>query len=329
MDLRVALADHEDMDRRTALLFGALGFVWGIPYLLIKVSVEELDPAVLVLARTAIAALLLVPIAIAKGALRPVLRHWKVVTVYAVIEIAIPWVLLGHAEEQLPSATTGLLIAATPLMGVILAFVTGRSERLGRQGWAGLLLGLAGVAALVGLDVSGSNLDAVLMVLGVVVGYAAGPLLISRHLQDAPGLGVIAASVAIVAVAYVPIVLLGPGLPAQVPSGEVIASVVVLGLVCTAAAFVMLFALVGRIGPVRATAITYVNPAVAILMGVAFLGERVTPWTLVGFGLVLAGSVLITRQPAAVDDDLDAVPVEPPVELAAPDVPRERVPAAA
>ncbi len=311
------------MDRRAALLFLGLGFAWGIPYLLIKVSVEELDPAVLVLARTWVAALVLVPIALARGVLRPVLRRWKLVAVYAVIEIAIPWVLLGHAEEELPSATTGLLIAATPLVGVLLAFATGRSERLGRKGWAGLLLGLAGVAALVGLDVAGSSLDAVLMLLVVATGYAVGPMLIDRRMAGESGLGVITLSVAMVAVLYVPVVLIGPGLPSAMPSGEVVASVVVLGLVCTAAAFVMLFALVGLIGPVRATAITYLNPAVAIAVGAIFLSERITTWTLVGFGLVLAGSFLITRgtaapEPVEVSSD-DAAALDSPVGLAASD----------
>lgn len=320
MDLQVVAVDDVGMDRRAALLFVGLGFVWGIPYLLIKVSVEELDPAVLVLARTAIAALVLVPIAAARGVLGPVLKHWKIVAAYAVIEIAIPWVLLGHAEETLPSATTGLLIAATPLVGVGLAFATGRSEHLGASGWAGLLLGIAGVGALVGLDVQGSDRLAVLMILVVAIGYATGPLMISRTaMKDASGLGVIAVSVAMVAIAYVPIVAFGPGFPTAMPSDEVIASVVVLGLVCTAAAFVMLFALVGLIGPVRATAITYLNPAVAIVAGAVFLSETITTWTLVGFGLVIAGSVLITRQPARVEGEFDAIPVEPPVELGASD----------
>lgn len=318
MDLRVVVADHVRMDRRAALLFVALGFVWGIPYLLIKVSVEELDPAVLVLARTAIAALVLVPIAAARGVLGPVMRHWKLVAAYAVIEIAIPWVLLGHAEQTLPSATTGLLIAATPLVGVGLAFATGRSEQLGASGWAGLFLGIAGVAALVGLDVQGSDRLAVLMLLVVAIGYATGPAMISRSaMKDLSGLGVIAVSVAMVAIAYVPIVAVGPGFPTAMPSDEVIASVVVLGLVCTAAAFVMLFALVNLIGPVRATAITYLNPAVAIVAGAVFLSEEITTWTLIGFGLVIAGSFLITRQPAGDGVDVEAVAVEPPVELGA------------
>jgi drug/metabolite transporter (DMT)-like permease len=285
------------MDRRAGLLFVALGFAWGIPYLLIKVSVEEVSPAFLVLGRTVVAAALLLPIALARGELFPVLRRWRPLLAYAIIEVSIPWILLGTAEQQLPSSTTGLLIAAVPLASVGIAFVTGRAERLGTMGWAGLLTGLAGVAALVGLDIDTSHLGAVGEMLVVVVGYAVGPALLVRYLSDESGIAVVAVSISIAALVYVPVVLLGGGLPDAVPSTKVVASIVVLGVVCTAGAFVMLFALVGLIGAVRATAITYINPAVAILVGALFLHERVTVWTGVGFGLVLLGSVLITRRP--------------------------------
>ncbi|MEN0015745.1 MAG: DMT family transporter, partial [Solirubrobacteraceae bacterium] len=247
------------MDRRAGLLFVALGFAWGIPYLLIKVSVEEVSPAFLVLARTALAVLLLLPIAHARGQLVPVLRRWRVLLAYAIIEVAIPWILLGNAEQHLPSSTTGLLIAAVPLAGVVVALVSGSGERLGTAGWVGLVAGLAGVAALVGFDIDTSDLGSVLEVFVVVAGYAIGPAILARYLSDEPGIAVVAVSLSIVAVVYLPLVVLGGGLPAAVPSTKVIASIVVLAVVCTAGAFVMLFSLVGLIGAVRATAITYVN----------------------------------------------------------------------
>jgi drug/metabolite transporter (DMT)-like permease len=286
------------MTRRAAVLFLALGLAWGIPYLLIKIAVEELEPATLVLARTALAAVLLLPIALARDAVRPVLRRWRPVAAYAVIEIAVPWLFLNRAEQELPSSTTGLLIAAVPIVGVGVALAGGRAERLGAAGWLGLLIGFAGVAALVGLDVGGSDLLAVLEVGVVVVGYALGPAILARWLGDLPGLGVVAVSITMTALLYVPFVLLTEGVPAAVPSGSALFSVVVLALVCTALAFLMLFALVGEIGPVRATAITYLNPAVAILAGALVLDEQVTRWTLLGFGLVLLGSFLVTRPPA-------------------------------
>ncbi len=261
------------MSRRAAALFLALGVVWGIPYLLIKVAVDELSPAQIVLARTGIAALILLPLALAQGAVRPVLRHWRWLLVFAIVEIAIPWVFLGSAETRLPSSTTGLLVAAVPLAGVAIAFATGHAERLTRVAWLGLLLGIVGVVSLVGFDVGGSDLGAVAAVGVVVVGYAAGPAILSRPLQGLPGIGIMASALTVTALVYVPVVLLTDGVPTTLPSGNVVASVVTLGVVCTAAAFMLLFALVGEVGPVRATTITYLNPAVAVIAGAVVLGE--------------------------------------------------------
>jgi drug/metabolite transporter (DMT)-like permease len=285
------------MSRRALALFLGLGVAWGIPYLLIKVSVEDLSPAELVLGRTALAVLLLLPIAVARGAVLPVLREWRPLLAYSVVEIAIPWVALGSAETRLPSSTTALLIAAVPLVGLAVAFLTGRAERLSSTQWLGLAVGVAGVAALVGLDVSGSDLGAVGEVAIVVVCYAVGPAILARTLAHLPGLGVVATSLTITALIYVPIVLIGDGVPGGLPRGRVVLSVVLLAMLCTAAAFLMLFALVGEVGPVRATTITYVNPAVAVLAGVIVLDEAFTVWTMVGFVLVVAGSFLVNRHP--------------------------------
>ncbi len=263
------------MSRRAASLFIALGVVWGIPYLLIKVAVDELSPAQIVLARTAIAAVILLPLALAQDAVRPVLQRWRWLLLFAVVEIAIPWVFLGSAETRLPSSTTGLLVAAVPLAGVLIAFATGHAERLTPLAWLGLVLGIVGVTAL--------------------VGFAAGPAILSRPLQGLPGIGIMASALTLTALAYVPVVLLTDGVPGPLPSADVVASVVTLGVVCTAAAFMLLFALVGEVGPVRATTITYLNPAVAVIAGALVLGEPVTVWTVVGFALVVTGSYLVNR----------------------------------
>lgn len=289
------------MSRRALLLFIGLGFAWGIPYLLIKVAVRELSPEQLVLARTALAAVLLLPLALARGAVTPVLAQWRPLLAYTVFEIAIPWVSLGNAEQRLPSSTTGLLIAAVPIVGVTLAFVTGRAERLSATAWLGLAVGIAGVAALVGLDVGGSDIAPLIELAITVCGYAIGPAILARYLGALPGIGVVATSLSLTALAYVPIVLVGDGVPTGLPSGEVIWSVVLLATICTGAAFLMLFALVGEIGPVRATTITYVNPAIAVAAGAIVLGEAVTVWTVVGFVLVVAGSYLVNRRPRAAE----------------------------
>jgi drug/metabolite transporter (DMT)-like permease len=280
-----------------------MSVVWGIPYLLIKVAVRHLDPVVLVCSRTAIATVVLLPLAMARGELRPVLARWRPLLAYTVAELAVPWVLLARAEERLPSSVSGLLVAAVPLVGAVVAFILGRrgrggADHLGRRGLAGLAVGLAGVAVLVGFDVSGTDVGSVGLVAVVVVGYALGPALLSRHLADLPVLGVVAASLAFCTLGYAPFAL--TSLPASLPPGRVIAAVVVLGVVCTALAFVLFFALIGEIGPVRATVITYVNPAVALVLGVAFLHEGFGVATAAGFVLILAGSVLATRRRQAI-----------------------------
>ncbi|MFB9376634.1 DMT family transporter [Kineococcus gynurae] len=290
------------MTRRAALLFALLSLAWGIPYLLIKVAGEELSPALLVLARTGVAALVLLPLVLLRradrAALPAVLRRWPVIALYAVVEIVVPWIFLTRAEQDLPSSTTAMLISAVPVVGVAIAALTGRAEQLGAPGWIGLALGTAGVAALVGLDVAGSSLGAVAEVAVVVVGYAIGPAILARKLSDLPGLPVMTVALGTAALGSVPLVALGGGLPATLPSTEVLVSVGVLAVVCTAFAFVAMFALVNEIGPVRGLAFVYVNPLVAVLAGAFLLGERVTVWTVAGFALVIAGSFLVTRRPA-------------------------------
>jgi drug/metabolite transporter (DMT)-like permease len=274
-------------------LFVALGLAWGIPYLLIKVAVDELNPLTLVLGRTALAAVLLLPIAIAKRAVRPVLGRWRPLLAYSVIEIVVPWLLLTRAEEHITSSLAGLLIAAVPFASVFVAIALGRRARLGPIGLGGLLVGFAGVAFLVGVDIGGSQLGAVGEMAVVVVCYATGAAILGRWMSDLPGIGVVALSVTIAALVYLPFAV--PARPSEIPSGKVILSVILLAVVCTAAAFLLLFALVGEIGPVRATTITYLNPVVAVIAGALVLDETITIWTVVGFGLVLTGCLGVAR----------------------------------
>lgn len=283
------------MSSRGIALFAAIGIIWGIPYLLIKVAVAELEPAMIVFARSAIAALVLLPIVLARRQLRPVLRRWRVLLVYTVVELVFPWFFLTVAEQRLPSSTTGLLIAAVPLVAVGVTYALGRRTPLAWWHWAGIATGMLGVGAIVGFDVAGTDLVGVLQLTIVVLGYAIGPALLAKWMGDLPGVGVSAASLGIAAIVYLPIVSLTGGWPTAIPSGPVIGSVLGLALVCSALGFIVFIALIGEVGPIGATATTYINPAVAVIAGVLVLGETVTVWTGVGFVLVLLGAALVTR----------------------------------
>jgi drug/metabolite transporter (DMT)-like permease len=280
------------MTRRGAILFASMCVIWGIPYLLIRVAVRELAPVTLVFLRTGIGALILTPVAAFRGELRPLLRHWRPVLAYTAVEVAIPWVLLARAETKLTSSLTGLLIAAVPLVGALIVTLTGDRERLGARRWLGLLVGIAGVAAIVGLNLGQIDVVALVEIGFVAVGYAVGPIILSRSLSDLPVYGVVAASLLLSALVYVPFA--AANWPSELPSAHVVESVLGLAIVCTALAFVVFFALIAEVGPVRATVITYINPAVAAVLGVTLLDEHLTTGMVGGFALVLVGCMLAT-----------------------------------
>jgi drug/metabolite transporter (DMT)-like permease len=291
------------MTRRGLILFALMSVMWGIPYLFIRIAVAEITPATLVLWRTAIAAAILVPIAIARVDLRAVFARWPWVVAFAAIEIAMPWVALGSAELHLSSSLTGLLIAGVPLVGSVFAHATGGTDRMTRLGLVGLLIGLAGVIGIVGSDFATTEPTALIQVALVVVCYAVGPAILARRLGGLPTVGVMAVSLALCALVYLPIAAVQ--LPSAVPPPTVLVAVLVLAVVCTAAAFLVFAALIDEIGPVRATVITYVNPAVAAVLGVLVLRETLTPAMTVGFALVIAGSTLATRRAPA---DTEPIP---------------------
>jgi drug/metabolite transporter (DMT)-like permease len=277
------------------LLFAAMSVIWGLPYLFIRIAVSDLSPVVLVFARTAIGALILLPVVVWRGELRGLFKSWGPLLAFAAVEIGIPWVMLAGAEQRITSSLAGLLVSAVPLVGVVIATSLGNREHLGGASLAGLLLGVVGVAAIVGLDLRASDWLALVEMGVVVVAYAVGPVIVSRYLNGLPSMAVIAVSLAACAIAYLPFAALQ--WPRSVPPTDTVVSVAVLAVVCTALAFVLFFALIAAIGPVRATVITYINPAVAALLGVTILRESFTFGMGVGFVLVIAGSVLATRRP--------------------------------
>lgn len=284
------------MTRRGWVLFAAMAVIWGVPYFFIRVAVKQLEPAVVVFGRTSLAAVVLLLVARRAGAIRPALAHWRPVLAFAILEMAIPWILLTTAEQHIASGLAALIISSVPIVGAVAAFVLGDRSALRVVRVVGIVTGLGGVVLLVGKDLSGDGAPpwwSVAAVLVVCVCYATAPFIITRKLEGVPSLGVISLSLAVVAVLYAPIAAWS--WPSTMPSGRVVLSVLALSLICTGLAFVVFFRLIDEIGPARATIITFVNPVVAIALGAVFLDEVITWATVAGFVLVLSGCWLATR----------------------------------
>jgi drug/metabolite transporter (DMT)-like permease len=281
------------MSRRGWLLFAAMGLIWGVPYLLIKVADEGVSVPVLVCTRVGIGAALLFPLAIRGGKLRQLNGHVRWLIAFTLVEIVGPFALLSNAEKHLPSSTSGLLVAAVPIFAALLAIATRSCDRLTVVRWIGLAIGLGGVAVLAGPGAGRGSALPVLQVLGTALGYAIGPLIANRKLADLPPVAVNAVCLGLAAVLYLPFAV--ATWPRHMPAVRVLGSLAGLAVICTAAAFLVFFRLIAEVGPARATVITYVNPAVAVALGVIVLGERLTPAIGVSFVLILGGSVLATR----------------------------------
>jgi drug/metabolite transporter (DMT)-like permease len=274
------------------VLFAAISVIWGMPYLFIKIGVKDLTPGFLAWSRVALAALVLLPLALRTGALRGLPLRWLVA--FAAVEIAIPFPLIGFGEQRISSSLAAILIAALPLVVAFFALRFDHAERPTPTRLVGMFVGLGGVVALVGIDIGarGAELLGAAAVLAATLGYAAGPLIVKRHLSGADPLGPVTAAMAIASIMLLPF---GIGdFPTEVPQTDTLVAIAVLGLVCSAAAFLLFFRLIAEVGPSRATVITYVNPIVALALGVAVLGESVTAGAIAGLLLILAGSWLAT-----------------------------------
>jgi drug/metabolite transporter (DMT)-like permease len=292
-------------DARAWILFAAMAVLWGVPYLFIKQAVDSYSPASVVAGRTLLGALLLLPFALRQKSLAPAFRKIWWVLAFGAIEMAGPFLLLGHAEQTLPSGLTGLLVATVPLFAALIAFTGGDRAVLGPARLIGLIVGFVGVGIIVagpGLAAGGTaGLIAIGEVLLVAICYATAPFIVARQLKDVPALGTITLSLAAVGVFYLPIALLTQH---EVPTAQSTISLIALAVLCTAVAFIVFFALIDRVGPARAPLFTYVNPVVAIILGAIVLGEQITPGLLIGFPLVIlgcwlaaTGGTIRTREP--------------------------------
>ncbi len=283
------------MTRRAWLAFSTISLLWGIPYLFIKIAINGgVTPLTLAWARVTLAAVVLLLLARRAGTLPSLRGRWKWLIAYAVAEIAIPFPLIAAGEVHIASSLAAITIATVPLIVTLLSLRFDHSERPTRSRALGLLVGFAGVVALVGIDVAGrsSELLGVAAVLVAAVGYAIGPMLIKHRMAGLDPRATMGASLAIAAALLTPLAALD--LPSRSPTAGAVASVVVLGLVCTAAAFVVFSVLILEAGTSRATVITYVNPVIALALGVALLGETPGLGAVGGLLMILAGSWLST-----------------------------------
>jgi drug/metabolite transporter (DMT)-like permease len=281
------------MTPRGWILFAAISVVWGVPYMFIKLAIDDgLSPGFVAWSRVALAALVLLPIAWRNGALRGLPLRW--LAAFALFEITIPFPLIAFGEQRVSSSLAAILIATVPLVIAFLALRFDRGEQPTRTRFVGMLVGLGGVVALVGIDIGGrgAELLGAAAVLGAAFGYACGPLIAKRHLTAVDPLGPVAGALGIASLLLLPFAIAGA--PAETPTDQAIVSVVVLGLVCTALAFLIFFRLIAEVGPSRASIITYVNPVVALALGVAILDESLTTGAVAGLLLILAGSWLST-----------------------------------
>ncbi len=275
--------------------FAALGLIWGVPYFFIKVSLQELSPLVVAFGRLTLGALVLLPIAWRRGALQPLGRHKAAIFAFALAEFVIPFSAISYGERWISSSVTGILIAMVPLSIALIQRFFGVHEHLGTWRILGLGLGFVGVAALLGFGTISGPLGwaGVGCMVVATLGYAIGPLIIQRHLKELDAFGPVAASLAVASmVLLIPAAL---NFPARMPSVPVLASMAILGLVCTALAMLLMFYLVSHAGASRSAVITYINPAVAALFGVFLLHERLGFGGILAFALILLGSWLATR----------------------------------
>jgi drug/metabolite transporter (DMT)-like permease len=277
------------------VVFAALGIIWGLPYFFIKVAVQEVSPFALAFVRVLLAALILMPIAWRRGALRSLAKHKAPIIAFGLIEFAIPFSLISLGERWISSSVTGILIAMVPLSIALIQRFFGIREALGGWRIAGLVVGFVGVAALLGTGPISGVLGwaGVGCMLVSTLCYAVGPLIIQRHLHGLDSIGPLAASLGVAsAILLIPAAL---EIPSSLPSANALASIAVLGILCTAVAMLLMFYLVRHAGASRASVITYINPVVATLLGVLVLDEHLGIGGFIAFALILLGSWLATR----------------------------------
>jgi drug/metabolite transporter (DMT)-like permease len=287
------------MSRRAYFHFAVSGLFWGIPYLLMKVAVRDFPPAVIVCGRVLIGAAILIPIAIHQKVLMDAIRGWRYVLPYAIFEMMIPWILITNAEKKISSGLAGLLVATVPIWSTIFASLAGDKTVWHSKRLVGIAVGFAGLVGLVGYESIFGETDiiSILMMIIAAISYSFAVNMISIKLPDVSGIAINGMAMFITAIAYAPLMVLQwPA--ANTVSAESALSLLALGIFCTALAFISFFIVLKEIGPARASVGTYVNTAVAVVLGVIILSEPLTLGIIIGLPLVMIGSFLASRKPA-------------------------------
>ena len=290
------------MSRRNLILFLLAGFLWGIPYLFIRIAVDPetgFSPAIVVFMRVFIGALILIPISIYDKSIFVAIKGWKYIAVYAFFEMVIPWFLIGTAEQSISSGLAGLLVASVPIFSTIITSMYGDKTVWQPRRLIGIAVGFLGVFLLVGIESFTGSSDpiAILMILGASIGYAYAVIYITRKMPGVSGVAINAVAMAMTALFYSPALFIL--WPAHQISHSAIYSVIALGIFSTGIAFAVFFTVMAEIGPARASLVTYMNTAFAVVLGVLILSEPLTTGIIVGLPLVLVGSYLASRKVSA------------------------------
>jgi drug/metabolite transporter (DMT)-like permease len=287
------------MSRRAYFHFAVSGLFWGIPYLLMNVAVADIPPTVIVCGRVLIGAAILIPIAIHQKVLMDAIRGWRFVLPYAIFEMMIPWILITNAEKKISSGLAGLLIATVPIWSTIFASMSGDKTVWHSKRLVGMLVGFIGLIGLVGYEsiIGSSDPLSIAMMLVAAISYSYAVNTISQKLPDVSGIAINGLAMVITSIAYAPLMIV------QFPevstvSTESAVSLLALGVFCTALAFISFFIVLKEIGPARASIGTYVNTAIAVVLGVLILSEPLTIGIMIGLPLVMIGSFLASRKPA-------------------------------
>ncbi len=277
------------MSRRAWFLFILVGFLWGIPYLFIKIAVDPdngFSPAAVVCLRTAIGAAILIPLAMRQKQLGAAIRGIKYVAPYALLEMIGPWILIGTAEQKISSGLAGLLIASVPIWATIFASMRGDKTVWHHKRLMGIVVGFIGLIAVVGFEsiAGGSDALSIAMVLVAAIGYSYAVMMVQGALPHVSGIAINAVAMAITAIFYLPLTIIQ--WPTHEISSEAINAIIGLGVLSTGAAFVAFFALAAMIGVARGSLVTYLNTAFAVVLGVIILNEPLTTGMALGIPLV-------------------------------------------